>query len=289
MSEYNLGKEQGQEAKKWLTKKRAVVLLASAIIAGAVAHNKLTSEEDKQTPINGNIGFDTTKTRAQLFDSLSEEASYVEDNDLCPREVCIVGYDKLIPDLPSDRRKALDETLYKIIKRNLGSDDFSVKDAIIREDSVDKNFDLDININYGSFIVDIKSIKQSYLMRYRWSSDWQNRHLAGYNATAECLTDDKLKYGDFDCEDDFSKSNNNLERDPIIKHLPYSTFNYTISANTDKKGEVELNVKMTLFSADTRDGGRDEAISKYKSEVVEWVKNTGLNPNNYPINYDISE
>jgi len=197
-------------------------------------------------------------------------------------------YDTYIPNLPDDRREALNASLYNILKLNSNNDIKSISDANIREYPIQYNYDEDTKVHSGSFIVDVQSVNQSYLMSYRWSSGSQSSHLSGYTATAACLQPDKLIYGSFKCKDDFTNSQITNERDPIIEFLPYSTFNYTISASTDKKGEVELNVIIFLYSADTRNGGREAAIAKYKTEVVNWIKSKKLNPENYLINYSIN-
>ncbi len=200
----------------------------------------------------------------------------------------ISGYDKYIPNLPADRRDSIDTALYKITKNNSNNSNVSIKDAIIRGDSVTYNYDKPTNVNSGSFIVDMQSIKQSYLITYEWSSDVNNASLSGYSVAAACLPANKLIYGDFSCKDDFSSPTNNSSRDPILDYLPYTTFNYVVTATTNTPNKVELDANIILYSSDTIDGNRDSSINKYESEITDWIKSKGLNPNNYLINYSIS-
>ncbi|MFZ2992017.1 MAG: hypothetical protein WA087_04135 [Candidatus Saccharimonadales bacterium] len=269
-------------------KARAIVLLSTFVIGGGLMiYEKFSPKTDQPLP-----NPDPTTTEQGLVtpeSSDNKSTPQPEKNDKYGNEIVINNYNEHVSDLPQDRKDALNSTLYNIVKNNLGSDNFDVNDATIRDGSAKNKYDEPTDINSGSFIVDMPSIKQSYLMTYKWTSKKNSSNLGGYTATAECLTPNKLAYGEFNCEDDFSKSKNNTERNPIMKHLPYSTFNYVISANTDKKGEVTLDVEIILYSADTRDGEREESIKKYKKEVEKWVESTGLDSNNYPINYKISE
>jgi len=199
----------------------------------------------------------------------------------------VINYDKYISNLPADRKDSINTALYNITKDNSNNSSVNVKDATIRGDSVTYNYNKDSNINSGSFIVDMQSIKQSYLITYEWSSDISNADLSGYSSSASCLPLDKLIYGNFNCQDSFSSSDNTKNRDPILNYLPYSTFNYVVTANTNNQNRVELDANIILYSSDTRDGNRDNSITKYKTEITDWIKSNGLNPNDYIVNYSI--
>ena len=74
-----------------------------------------------------------------------------------------------------------------------------------------------------TFILDIKSLKQSYDVSYGWTDtlDASNNSLTENISYVKCLPDNKLIYGDFNCVDFDSVID--TPSDPIIKHLPYST------------------------------------------------------------------
>ncbi len=200
----------------------------------------------------------------------------------------VSGYNKYISNLPSDRRDSINTALYKITKSNSNNANLNIKDATIRADSVTYNYDKTTDINSGSFIVDMQSIKQSYQITYEWSSDSNNPDLSGYSSTASCLPVNKLIYGNFNCQDSFSGTVNNIKRDPILDYLPYSTFNYVVTANTNNPDKVELDVSIILYSSDTSYGNRDSSIAKYEAQVTDWIKSKGLSPTNYLINYTIN-
>ncbi len=200
-------------------------------------------------------------------------------------EIRINAYDTYIPNLPAFVRDALNQSLYANVRTNLKSSNFNVGDANIRDGSVKYEFD-EIKTHSGSFIVDMQSIKQSYEMSYKWSQD-KNKNILGVYTATKCLPSSKLLFGDFDCKDYLTDSTNETKPNPILDYLPYSTFNYSITANDDSN-KIGLNVDIFLYSADTRDGGKEESIKKYKSEVIDWIKLKKLNPDDYSINYNIN-
>lgn len=220
-----------------------------------------------------------------LFITIFVLLFFLQPSNKYGNEIGVNNYDKYISNLPTDRKDSINSTLYNITKNNLKSGNPNINDATIRDKSVDYNYDKTTNVHSGSFIVDMPSIKQSYLISYEWSSDSNNGNLSGYTAAATCLPSDKLIYGDFGCKDDFTPKNN-TNRDPILGYLPYSTFNYSITANNDS-GKISLNVSIFLYLSDTRDGGKDASISKYKSQVINWIKSKKLNPADYTIYYSI--
>lgn len=202
-------------------------------------------------------------------------------------EVKINNYDKYINILPNDRKNAINNSLYNIIKNNLNSDNINIQDAIIRDGSVTTDYNKSTSIYAGSFIVDIPSIKQSYSVTYEWSSIENNINLSGYSATVSCLSSDKLIYSDFNCKDDFintDKTSNEI----LLDSLPYSTFNYTITANIEKDNKIKLNIDMILYSSDTQNNERDNSVNKYKTEIINWIKSKNLNPDDFIINYIIN-
>lgn len=199
----------------------------------------------------------------------------------------IRNYSKHIPDLPKDRRDSLNASLHDIVKYNMSEDrEITVKDALIREGSVDKLYDEKDNVNSGSFIVDMASIKQSYLLSYEWSNNSKNNNLSGYSAIAQCLAVDRLEYGDFGCKNNTVEMETDI--DPIIEYLPYSTFHHYVTANVGDDGKTGLDAIIYLTSREMTEENRQPAIDGYKAEIIEWIKSINLNPDDYIINYKIN-
>lgn len=199
----------------------------------------------------------------------------------------IQNYNKYILDLPKEKKDLLNSSLYSLAKMNTYNGDLiKVNDALIRDGSVNKGYDKERNVHYGSFIVDMKSIKQSYRLSYEWSSDVKNAEFMLTGPPSSCLSPDELKYGDFSCKDAITEMEKNI--DPIIEHLPYSTFHHYITANAGKDGKTGLDVTIYLISREMLEENRQLAIDKYKAETVEWIKSINLDPENYIIDYKIN-
>lgn len=196
----------------------------------------------------------------------------------------IKGYSKYINDLPQDSKNSLNSTLYNVVKMNLPDNtDINVKDAYIRDKaSTTKEYDEATKITSGNFIVDIASLKQSYLMYYEWSND-DDAQYSGYPVTARCLSTDKLKYGDFKCKDMFSILED--ARDPIMDYLPHETTNYKVTASYDSDEKIMLDVNIILSASDLINNGREDAINKYKADFAYWMTWIGYDIEDYTVNY----
>lgn len=196
----------------------------------------------------------------------------------------IKGYSKYINDLPRDSKDSLNTTLYNIVKMNLPDNtDINVKDAYIRDKaSTTKEYNKTTKLTSGSFIVDIASLKQSYMMYYEWSNE-TNAEYSGYPVTAKCLPVDKLKYGDFNCKDMFSILKE--ARDPIMDYLPHETANYKVTASYDNNERIMLDVDIRLSELDVSNNGRENSIARYKADFAYWMTWIGYNIENYTVNY----
>jgi hypothetical protein len=201
----------------------------------------------------------------------------------------ITGIDKISPNLPRERYEALSAALHLMVQKNNKPDDASrVSDASVRPDSIEYTYDTENDVHSGSFIIDVQSLKQSYFASYQWSPNTTNNiGLSGYTANVACLAKDKLIYGDFQCIDDFANSPLLELRDPIIDLLPHTTYNYIITANSQIKGEVELDVKIILYAYDTRNSTEQQAVQKYKEEINNWLLSNNLKPSDYKMNYTV--
>jgi sulfur relay (sulfurtransferase) DsrF/TusC family protein len=96
-------------------------------------------------------------------------------------------------------------SLYELVQRNTKEPikSNSIDDVMIRDKSYNQKYDEKNHTHYVEFIVDIASIKQSYLVNYQWSSATatEDDGIAQYGNMVSCLPDDQLKYGTFHCQD----------------------------------------------------------------------------------------
>lgn len=199
-------------------------------------------------------------------------------------EVIIRNYRDNVKNLSGNYEDLIMAELYKVIKLNTKEGEAvpSVNDAILRDGSARQEYSEEFSIYKGSFIVDIESLKQSYIITYVYSRDSDSTALGGYPILASCLPVDQLIYGDFGCKD--IESEESVDLNPITTVLPYSTLSYSIRAvNNDKS--IRLIVTLFITEADRR-SGEAAAIASYKEEVLAWISSQGFNPADYEIVYN---
>jgi hypothetical protein len=191
----------------------------------------------------------------------------------------IQNYDTHAKDLPTDTKRSINRELYLIANANSdpSSNLTTIKDALIRDDSLSETYHESENYHSGSFIVDIASIKQSYAISYAWSSDPTNSYLADGSATALCIRNPSLLiYDQPTCKN--TTILDDEDQDPIIKYLPYSH-----QTNQGPEFTVYLvksnNLEVALNACDSLNKGI------FKANFLNWFTTTGLDMSNYQITY----
>ena len=197
-----------------------------------------------------------------------------------PTKTTIKNYTDVVKNLPDDIRDSFEKSLYKMLAyNNPGKDISNIKDVIIRKDS-NQQSEAKKGQFSGSFIVDIESLRQSYQVRYRESADPKDGFATGYPINVLCLDKNKLIYGDFDCKDmTFWQTSS----DPLANKLPYSSDYYKITgifSQDQTKPTIVIQVMINNNSQRTK-----ERFMKYKDDALVWIKNQGVDLNNYTIEY----
>ncbi|PID33179.1 hypothetical protein CR969_02045 [Candidatus Saccharibacteria bacterium] len=103
-----------------------------------------------------------------------------------------------------DALNKIKHELFKQVKRNSNTDiqNDSVKDIMVRDGSFSQTYDNSRKYNLVEMIVDIESLKQSYLVNYEWAGEGgKDDGFGQYGILVSCLPVDQLIYGDFDCQD----------------------------------------------------------------------------------------
>ena len=186
---------------------------------------------------------------------------------------------------PSSKNQ-IDYIQYELLKVvNMNSEKVKegkdIEDAVIRENTFFQEHSESNNIYTVSFIVDIKSISQSYRASYQWEKGSDSTvDIDEWGTNIRCLSSDELIYGDFKCKDMFTVMGG--DENTIIKHLPHSSLNYRITL--DPIQYDTLNILIITSAADERIDA-DAAISGYKEDALEWIRSVGFNPQDFSINY----
>ena len=155
----------------------------------------------------------------------------------------------------------------------------NVLDIPVRKDSITEKQNSD-NSTTISFIIDIDSIKQSYLVYYTYPNPEEHDNL-----TMECVPLDKVIYKDSNCT---TEANSTAllkaeQENPIYKLLPLIIYNetevgeaateilYEISGNFKDDSSFEINI------IDHQGGNYENALNQ--------IRAMGFNPDDYKINY----
>lgn len=193
-------------------------------------------------------------------------------------QIIIGNYDEYTKSLPKDRRLAINTQLYNLIKSSSPDKDIDINDAVIRKGSYTETFNELENTYSSTFIIDISSIKQSYMVLFNWSKN-TNVILKGDNLKFSCLPKDKLIYGEFNCSEILKIPV--ISTDPILQYVPYtddsSGIKYKISAHINNGVLEYLSIFFNTCSS--------YSIEIYKKEALDWIRSKNLNPDDYTIKY----
>lgn len=104
------------------------------------------------------------------------------------REIKIDNFSSFYGDAPQDIKDQIFNNLYDTVLQNIGEDDkIPGSGAMVRQETAVSQFDKDTNVYYGSFVVDIEEIQQSYRVQFEWSSNKNNPNLGGFSVLISCV------------------------------------------------------------------------------------------------------
>jgi len=207
----------------------------------------------------------------------------IRNNNRLKQEMPINNFNKIVENLSSNDRLAIEQNLRWTIALNWnGGDVPPVSDAIIRDNSY-KQFTQDGQFR-TTFIIDIPSIKQSYLATKISSEEVETT--GDYTNLITCLPPNDLIYGDFNCRDRLSEELGLSRADPITSLLPRMTDNSRV-ALVDYDSRNRGNLAVEIYVPMSISPGTDTLnfISNQLNEVREWIKSNGINPDDYNISH----
>lgn len=187
--------------------------------------------------------------------------------------VGIKGYPQEVASLPEEARQNIENSLKDIIKKNNQGINYTlVKDATVREGSV--KYDNGKRGQYaGSFIVDIASLKQSYILSYKYSTRG-DPFTAGYPFLAQCPAPEDLIYGDFNCSNlQFSNSQGDGLSDKFVHDTAY----YSLVPKDDKTIIITVKLNHTEHT--------DKFFRQYIADAKKWFNNQVESTEDYIFEY----
>ena len=176
-----------------------------------------------------------------------------------------------------------------MVNERNGKETKPVYDATLRLESCyqEEHYEGDQKLYYTNVIVDVPDARQSWQVSYLWATTELADEIDLGPIEFSCVAEQNLIYSDFGCNDiPVLKIN---QEDPIMKLLPFSTFNYRLFAVKAEDGsKTQVTAEITLYSSDTRGSTIEEATNRYKAEIANWFKVNSLNINNYNVTYNVS-
>ncbi len=138
-----------------------------------------------------------------------------------------INIDNLKQNISGLSRDQIDLTtnqLYKIVKHNTTNEEnVPSKGALVRKDGIVSEYDSTEDFEYRRFVVDIDSLKQSYMVQLEWSKNGDYK--SGYPILISCIKDPSLIiYSDFECKNIGSDTSDSptIKISDISKNLPHT-------------------------------------------------------------------
>lgn len=187
-------------------KKKTIAIIVGVLFAAVVILIAVL------TPNNGNKedGGSSREKDSESSERAEEETPINNDNDFITidevqsiRELEVKDYEKVIGSAAPINDEVKDKikvNLYNMIVKNFSGRNFKNDELRIRESSFNDIYDASVDVHLSTFIVDIPEIKQSYQVNYMWSST-PNNYYVNNPISVDCLAQNKLVYGYFNCKD----------------------------------------------------------------------------------------
>lgn len=196
----------------------------------------------------------------------------------------INSFDSIVKNLPKDEKDRILNTLDFTLRLNSIVDTKSISDITIREGSYSQTLESGAYIT--RFIIDINSIRQSYVINDYYPTNTYARSTVGdYSYTVNCVFGDEVIYSDFKCKDRISDENQMPWADPVQNSLPINNTFYVISLgiNNPDSDKIVVDIRLNMPKP-TRDNNK-KAAEFYKEQALKEFTGLGYNLEDYIITY----
>lgn len=204
-------------------------------------------------------------------------------------EIKINNFNDYYSSVPRDRRDVMYRALYQMVAKN--TDDTEITpdiNASIRQNTAETIENEKSNTYYGSFIVDISALQQSYRISFEWSASGKTSDLSGDSLLVSCVNSSEVIYENFVCTDNSTKQQQEEEKVltsfPIMQDLPiqieYYKDGYGEYIHYDIYGDLSYKDGQNSFKIYIKDytGGNYEA-------ALQRIIDLGYKPSDYEIEY----
>ncbi len=187
----------------------------------------------------------------------------------------------------SDDKKSIENQVFAQVLRGASEDEGESVSytGLVREGSFTNPDDAVRNnrITNGhiTFMLDIEQIARSWKV----SVLYQNGTIAPSGIVTKCPSEVESKYeNDKYCKEPSMQADRPefVEKDPLVRELPYKSNHYSIHPAYDPDGNLEVIVKIDLSYSNDNDPSK-KFFDSYKASSIEWIKSKGVNPDDYKI------
>ena len=181
--------------------------------------------------------------------------------------------------IPKNARNFIADNIWEVIKENIqGVTKNTIDDVVIREDTYDETVLEDGSV-WANFIVDIDSLKQSYIISTGWSKDGETV----YEVNVNCPPVEKMKYQETICKGTY---NNTFSLDLYLPYIMYpdgydeENADGTLAPNYMITGDDKAKTLDILVS--TCDAER------FKQEAWKYLNSLPVDFSDYTVNYEVN-
>lgn len=183
-----------------------------------------------------------------------------------------------IESMPKDTKTRIYSLLYNTVKNSLADGTkVPTRGAKVRDDTIDHASDSPLF--YGTFIVDIASVEQSYLVHYKWSTQRNDPNVGPEYVTVTCLHDaGQIIYPEFKCIDNFTYSADTAS-DPYA--YLYSGLPYYGTVSTGEEFRVALQSYAeagNYLSVSINSCGNKKKLAEAEDLTKAWIETFNIRP-----------
>ncbi len=147
-----------------------------------------------------------------------------------------------------------------------------------------------VRVKGKSLIVDLRNLedrKYSFSIKTIKAANGQTIPELSYSFSAKYIPFNKLSNAEKNLQ--LNQTDVDAIEDPLETFLPHSELGYYLTGThvgSSDDLQFVLRARITLSRADINTG-RDEAVAAQKEQIRKFIESKGLDPNNYPITYDV--
>lgn len=176
-------------------------------------------------------------------------------------------------DIPSNAKRYVSENVWQVVQEGVADlTDNNVDDIVIREGSYTETENDDGSIG-ANFIVDIDSLKQTFVISTGWSEDGG----IVYEVVIDCPPQNEMKYPETVC---YGMYNNTYSLDLYLPH--------EISVGEGDNEIVEAYIDGSEYTHTIDVDMAPCDVNLTKAKVEEYLRSTPIKLNEYQINYVVN-